>query len=73
MGVDYGTDQLLLDIADYVIGPSPVGARNEVSRDPANGAGYDVRSKEAVKTARYAIFDAMGPPLPTPPAAGLQP
>ena len=36
-----GTDQLLLDIADYVVG-------------------YEVKSKDAVKTARYAILDAVG-------------
>lgn len=35
-----GTDQLLLDIADYVIG-------------------YDIKSKDAVKTARYAIMDSL--------------
>ncbi len=38
---DLGTDQLLLDIADYVVG-------------------YRVASKEAVKTARYAVLDALG-------------
>ena len=38
---DYGTDQLLLDIADYVVG-------------------YEVSSRAAVKTARYAILDAVG-------------
>ena len=36
-----GTDQLLLDIADYVVG-------------------YEIKSKEAVKTARYAILDSVG-------------
>ena len=36
-----GTDQLLLDIADYVVG-------------------YEVKSKDAVKTARYAVLDAVG-------------
>lgn len=35
-----GTDQLLLDIADYVIG-------------------YEIKSKDAVKTARYAIMDSL--------------
>ena len=36
-----GTDQLLLDIADYVVG-------------------YEINSKDAVKTARYAVLDAVG-------------
>ena len=35
-----GTDQLLLDIADYVVG-------------------YEIKSRDAVKTARYAVLDAM--------------
>ena len=39
-----GTDQLLLDIADYTLG-------------------YTVSSKEAIKTARYAILDAVGEPF----------
>ena len=34
------TDQLLLDIADYVVG-------------------YEIKSRDAVKTARYAVLDAM--------------
>ena len=37
---DAGTDQLLLDIADYVVG-------------------YEIKSRDAVKTARYAVLDAM--------------
>ena len=36
-----GTDQLLLDIADYVVG-------------------HEIKSKDAVKTARYAVLDAVG-------------
>jgi len=36
-----GTDQLLLDIADYVVG-------------------YEIKSRDAVKTARYAVLDATG-------------
>ena len=42
-----GTDLLLLEVADYVLG-------------------YTVSSKEAIKTARYAILDSVGawPVLP---------
>ena len=39
--VDYGTDRILLDIADYTVG-------------------YEVASKDAIKTARYCILDTIG-------------